>query len=258
MKKFFLGIVSAALAAVLFAGAVACAEGTGDLSGEATAYGLVHSHYVGIATVKTDSFGKITSVSIDEMQTPYNWAAKSEFADYESDEDAFTTGGFGKKIVIGDKTFDAVNPDASGYPDYRLADTNNGVTLENWLKDSLNAEWYVEQMKLGNYGVAQSDGTGVYNDFVDSAAGELGLGDRWLKSKNGYWDESVGVGLGWKANIKKLCDFIAANGFSDEGLTVKGEDKIWTVDGVSTGATLVDFNDYVVLCKVAYAAALTD
>ena len=40
MKKFFLGIVSAALAAVLFAGAVACAEGTGDLSGEATAYGL--------------------------------------------------------------------------------------------------------------------------------------------------------------------------------------------------------------------------
>lgn len=105
MKKFFLGIVSAALAAVLFAGAVACAEGTGDLSGEATAYGLVHSHYVGIATVKTDSFGKITSVSIDEMQTPYNWAAKSVFADYESDEDAFTTGGFGKKIVIGDQDF---------------------------------------------------------------------------------------------------------------------------------------------------------
>lgn len=66
------------------------------------------------------------------------------------------------------------------------------------------------------------------------------------------------VGLGWKANIKKLCDFIAANGFSDEGLTVKGENKIWTVDGVSTGATLVDFNDYVALCKVAYAAALTD
>lgn len=108
------------------------------------------------------------------------------------------------------------------------------MTLENWLKDSLNAKWYVEQMKLGNYGVAQSDGTGVYNDFVDSAAGELGLGDRWLKSKNGYWDESMGVGLGWKSNIKKLCDFIAANGFSDEGLTVKGEDKIWTVDGVST------------------------
>lgn len=258
MKKFFLGIVSAALAAVLFAGAVACAEGTGDLSGEATAYGLVHSHYVGIATVKTDSFGKITSVSIDEMQTPYNWAAKSVFADYESDEDAFTTGGFGKKIVIGDKTFDAVNPDASGYPDYQLADTNNGVTLENWLKDSLNAKWYVEQMKLGNYGVAQSDGTGVYNDFVDSAAGELGLGDRWLKSKNGYWDESMGVGLGWKSNIKKLCDFIAANGFSDEGLTVKGEVKTGRWTACPPGATLVDFQRLRRPVQGRVAAALTD
>lgn len=257
MKKALFGVVSALLVTVLLAGAVGCSEAGKDLSGEATAYGLVHSHYVGIATVKTDASGKITSVNFDEMQTPYNWAAKKEFKEYNDDEDAFTTGGFGKKIVIGDKTFSAVDESATGYPDYRLVDTNNSVSLENWLKDNLNAKWYVQQVKLGNYGVAKSNGTGVYNTFKDASTGELSVGDRWLKSKNGYWAEG-GVGLGWKANMKALCDFVAANGFADEGLTVKGEDKVWKVNGVSTGATLNDFNDYIALCKIAYSMALTE
>ena len=256
MKKFFLGAFAVMTAAVMLISAISCDESR-DMRGEATAYGLVHNHYVGMATVKVDADGKIASVSIDEMQTPYNWAAKSSFKDYDGDEDAFTAGGFGKKIVIGDKIFDAVSPEADSYPDYRLTQVNNGVTLENWLKDSLNAKWYVEQMKLGNYGVAQSDGTGVYNTFKDTAAGALGLGDRWLKSKNGYWPEGSS-GLGWKANIKKVCDYVASKGFDDEGLTLKGEDRVWTVNGVSTGATLIDFNDYIALCKVAYALALTE
>lgn len=256
MKKVLLGAVGALLAAVTFVGAIACSEGE-DLSGEGTAYGLVHNHYVGIATVKTDNDGGIVAVTFDEMQTPYNWAAKSVFDDYKNDEDAFTTGGYGKKIVIGDKIFSAVDENAAGYPDYRLTSVNNNVTLENWLKDSLNAKWYVQQMKLGNYGVAESDGTGVYNEFKDADTGKLGLADRWLKSKNGYWPKET-AGRGWKDNIKAVCDFVAANGFEDEGLTLKGEDNVWTVDGVSTGATLVDFNDYIALCKIAYAMALSD
>lgn len=262
MKKIIKICTASILAAALCLGVAACSEF--DLAGEGTAYGLVHSHYVGIVTLKTDADGKITAAAFDEMQLPYNWAVMSSFKDNDAadfdgaafrDEDLEASKRYAKAIMIGGKTFTALSTAAKGaYPDYQLAEANNGVTLENWLKDGLNAKWYVTQMKQGNYGVMKSAG-GVLNEFTDASTGSLGLGDRWLKSKNGYWSASMGIGLGWKGNMDKLSEYLIGNGFAEDGLTLKGEDKIWSVNGTATGATLTDFNDYMALARIAYGMA---
>ena len=156
MKKFLKAAAGVLLAVCLVTGIAGCSEF--DLAGEGTAYGVVGS-YVGFITVRTDAEGKVTNVIIDEMQTPEHWAEISAF-DEADDGDFFAATKpdakrWAKKIVIGGKVFEAIGTAEGVYPDYRLAEYNNGVGLLEWLRSGLNAKWYVEQMKLGNYGVSK-------------------------------------------------------------------------------------------------------
>ena len=247
MKKFLKAAAGVLLAVCLVTGIAGCSEI--DLAGEGTAYGVVGS-YVGFITVRTDAEGKVTNVIIDEMQTPEHWAKKTAFDDF--DEGDFLENGYAKKVVIGNKVFEAISADAAGYPDYRLAEYNTGVGLLEWLRSGLNAKWYVEQMKLGNYGVSKAAG-GVNNEYKN--ANELSLGDLWLKSKNGYWP--AGYGLGWKANIEAIQNYLMQNGFADKGIAVRGEDKVWTINGTATGATINACNEYINLAQIAYGIATT-
>ena len=253
MKKFLKAAAGVLLAVCLVTGIAGCSEF--DLAGEGTAYGVVGS-YVGFITVRTDAEGKVTNVIIDEMQTPEHWAEISAF-DEADDGDFFAATKpdakrWAKKIVIGGKVFEAIGTAEGVNPDYRLAEYNNGVGLLEWLRSGLNAKWYVEQMKLGNYGVSKAAG-GVNNEYKNP--NELSLGDRWLKSKNGYW--APGYGLGWKANIEAIQNYLMQNGFADKGIAVRGEDKVWTINGTATGATINACNEYINLAQIAYGIATT-
>lgn len=66
-----------------------------------------------------------------------------------------------------------------------------------------------------------------------------------------YWVQGGWVKLGWKANIKAIEDSLLGKD-PNEVKTAKGEDKIWTVDGVATGATINNFDPYVNAAKAAF------
>lgn len=75
-----------------------------------------------------------------------------------------------------------------------------------------------------------------------------------LKSQNGYWSTPSGSQLGWKTNVEKTVEYVMNNGFVQDEFTT--DNKVGNVfvdeNGVSTGATWTDFNDYYQLLKKAY------
>lgn len=214
------------------------------------AYGLVHNYYVGQVTVER-SGDKVVSVKIEETEGPSSWAKKSNIKEDKQEGIEFTTGGFAKSISIGSLTFYATDDAGAKTPAYKQ--TDDGVTFEEWVKTEENAKFYVEQMAAGNYRILKADGAAGEPDF-STDVNSLKKGERWLKSKDGYWTGSGGA-LGWKGNMDRIADYLVRNGFkSYTGNETKGDS--WIIDGVDTGATLVDFHDYMKLALRAYDTAM--
>ena len=246
MKRFIYSLAFVAILATLMLGA--CVRGGVKQTGNA--YGLVHNYYVGQVTVER-SGDKVVSVKIEETEGPSSWAKKSNIKEDKRDGIEFTAGGFAKSISIGNLTFHATDDVGTKTPAYKQKD--DGVTFEEWVKTEENAKFYVEQMAAGNYRILKADGSAGELDFsVD--VNSLAKGKRWLKSENGYWTGNGGA-LGWKGNTNRIADYLVRNGFkSYTGDETKGD--TWVVGRVDTGATLVDFHDYMKLALRAYDAAM--
>ncbi|MCI9031583.1 MAG: hypothetical protein HFK09_03555 [Clostridia bacterium] len=222
----------------------------GGVKQTGTAYGLVHNYYVGQVTVER-SGDKIVSAKFEETEGPSSWAKRSNIKDDKTEGVEFTTGGFAKSISIGSLTFHATDDESTKTPAYKQ--TEDGVTFEEWVKTEENAKFYVEQMAAGNYRILKADLSAADPDFSTDKNG-LNKGERWLKSKNGYWSGNATV-LGWKGNMDRLSDYLVRNGIGGyTGEETKG-DNGWTVNGVETGATLVDFHDYMKLARRAFESA---
>lgn len=257
MKRLSRQLPVLVMALILAFSVAACSEGS-DARIE-RAYARVHSTYVGVVTVSTTD-GKITDVKFDEMQTPKDWAKKTALADtVQTDDSDFDENGYAKKIKIGDKVFtlaDALLESPSGAPDYRADGMSEDFYV--WLDTEENAQWYYEQMRKGNYYILKADATalgGEENIFAAAANGfSLDKGSRWLKTKNGYW--TSGYGMGWTANMSAIESFIIRkNGmgaYTGES-SADNSSGSWQVGDVNTGATLVDFNQYMALAQKAVA-----
>lgn len=213
-----------------------------DLAGEGTAYGIV-GDAVGIVSVRTDTKGKIKNVIADEMRLPNEWGKKEAF-EKAADAD-FTEHGFAKAVMIGGKTFTLADETAET-PEYRSDEYTGDSTLTEWLRGGLNAKWYVEQMRLGNYGVVTADG--VFNKFVDKQ--NVGLGSLWQRSKTEKETE-------WTKNAQAIQNYCKEKLFADRGTVTRDAEGVWSVDGKSTGVTEAAFNEYVALAQIAYAVAAT-
>ena len=239
------------------------------ISGEATAYGVVHAHYVGKVEIEVEE-GFIKSVIFDEMEMPYSWAAVTrtnegsdeapsyvyKIQDVEIAEADFANQGnafFARKIKIGNETLTLKGAPTRGV--YANANIDGAYGIETWLRFENNAIWYWEQMAAGNYEVLKDDGSAYAIDWTRTSPVANTKGDRWQKSKNAYNPSWVGLdadktpGRGWKDNMNAMATYLVGKnpnqiGTQKMGATQAGNGKeAWEFDS-STGATLVDISEY--------------
>jgi hypothetical protein len=266
MKKRL--VIMPAIAIMALGIFVACSPKS--ISGEATAYGVVHAHYVGKVDVEVGK-GLIKSVVFDEMELPYSWAAVTRInegpdeapsyvykiqgveiaeADFANQVNAF----FARKIKIGNEilTLKGNTPTRGVYSNANI-DGNYGI--ETWARFENTASWSLEQMAFGNYEVLKEDGSAYVIDWTRTTPVANTKGDRWQKSKNAYnpaWaglDADKTPGRGWSDNTSAMAAYLVGKnpgniGIQKMGTTKTGSGKdTWEFD-TTTGATLVDISEY--------------
>jgi hypothetical protein len=245
-----------------------------EKNGEATAYGLVHAHYVGKVDVMVER-GVIKSIVFDEMELPYSWAAAtrtdegSSFvykiqgveiaeADIANQGNAF----FARRIKIGEEVLTLRgNTPVRGVYSNRNIDGSNGI--ETWVRFENNAEWYWEQMAAGNYEVLREDGSAYVIDWTRTTPVTNTKGNRWQKTKNGYganWgglDADRTPGRGWMDNMNAMAEYLTGRNPNNIGVqrrstTTAGNGReVWEFDAV-TGATLVCISEYFDIATYAF------
>lgn len=247
MKKIF-ALIAVVLVALTL---VACSKDS-----SATGYGLVHGHYVAVVDMTVDSKGVVKDVKIDEYYLAYNAAqvvAPAEGATPHADIAQVGANWFAKYFYVDGIIFTIVSTNVEEVTTYERNWTNaTHGNLEAWVINEANAKKYVEAVEAGKVYISNAAGqklTGV------TVTGNAATG--WLKSTTGYggtrWD--------WAAAMEGIEEILKGTKMNltfslNDPIKVDGEDvRYWTVDGVTTGATLVDFADYVNVAKRAYETA---
>jgi hypothetical protein len=234
MKKLFalLLVVSISL------GLVACAKGNTT----ATGYGITHKIYVGVVTLTVDKDGKVLSGTADEYYLPFNTAVVevTDTANVPTDVvigDSHGVKYFAKYFSINGTLFVATdNP--TGLPVY-LA---KGVNLLAWVAEDVNAKAYVDGVLAGTVFIADENGAKSTKYATPSA-------DKWTKSATNYG----GTDWNWAEQITQFTTSLV--GTTMDGNIAKGDDKIWIVNDVKSGASMVDFAQYYFVAQRAYAKA---
>lgn len=250
MKKIMKKMVSLLFVALLAIVLVAC----GGKEKEATGYGLVHGHYVGVVNLTVAKDKTVKSATIEEYFLPYNFAkvdaAKKDHADVLAADYRGNVVYYAKYVKVDDVLFTgAVSGEAPArVVTYSATGINN---IEEWVKTEANAKKYVDAVEAKKVFIATSTGeksTELTTLSTDNSAKSM------KKSESGYWTPAQG-GLGWKANMEEIVKGIV--GTKLEGEAVK-EGDTWKLGTVVTGATLNDFKDYIAVAKRAYATATSE
>ncbi len=223
--------------------------------GYGVSYRLVHNHYVGVAEVVVDENDVVISVKIDEYFLPYSFAAVvvDDLNSIPSDVLAVVgsrgTTYYGKYVSVNGKLFTgSVSGDAGSQT---IVYSTSGVpNIEDWVLEEANAKIYVDAVNSGDVFIANQDGT--ESNYVKSNS-NASLG--WTKASTGYWSDATKYQLGWSGNMLEIATTVVGT------TPLATEDQIvsndtWVVDGLVTGATLVDFVDYYTVIQQAYQNAL--
>ncbi|MEI7668358.1 MAG: hypothetical protein WCI62_05145 [Erysipelotrichaceae bacterium] len=234
MKKLFalLLVVSLSL------GLVACAKG--DTA--ATGYGITHKIYVGVVTLTVDKDGKVLSGTADEYYLPFNTAVVevTDTANVPTDVIIGNSHGvkyFAKYFSVNGTLFVA-SDNETGLPVY-LA---NGVSLIAWVAEDVNAKAYVDGIIAGTVFIADENGA-KSTKYATPAA------DKWTKSTTNYG----GTDWNWAEQVAQFTTSLV--GTTMDGNFGLGADKIWVVNDVKTGASMVDFAQYYFVAQRAYIKA---
>ena len=247
-------------------------------NGEATAYSIVHAHYVGKAVVVVEN-NLIKSVVFDEMELPYSWAAVTRTNEGDNEKPSYSykiqgvdiaetdfasqgTAFFAKRIKIGDEvlTLKGATPVRGVYSNANIDGTYG---IETWARLENNAKWYWEQMAAGKYEVLKED-SAVYDiDWTRATPVANTKGDRWQKTRNAYGANWVGLdadktpGRGWNDNMAAMAAYLTGRNPNNlfvqrKGTTKAGNGKdTWEFD-TTTGATLTDISEYFKLASDAF------
>jgi hypothetical protein len=242
MRKFFLVALTLVAALTL----AAC-----NSEKKATAYGLVHGHYVGEITVEVASDGTVKTVSIEEWFLPYNWAKVTVADPANMPADVLAVVGsrgtsyYAKYVKIGDKLFTGAVSGAEG--SQAITFSSRDITnIETWVEDADNAEWYVDQIKDEKFFIAKVDGT----ENTALVRSDANSNKAMNKSESGYWSGD-NYPLGWAGNVEAMVTaFVGTKMEATAEELVK--DGTWKIADVTTTATLTDFADYYLLAQVAY------
>lgn len=230
--------------------------------GTATTYMINRSEYIAYAKVSVKG-DILTDVIFEEASLPNTWA-KLKVTSTNIPDDVIQVGNiyYGKYLVIGDKHFTGelrnepliVNgkEEKSQTVKYFAEGIND---LYTWLvSKEENMEWYVS--KINSMFVANNDFEATTHESASVLKdnGKIAI----TKTDLNYWPAGQGGSeLGWRGNLDKLILYL-----KNKKITV-GEDKlvrtekVWSVDGVVTGATMDNFDNYYILAKRAYDKALS-
>ncbi len=214
------------------------------------AYGLVHGKgYVGQAGIVRTLQGKVIAASLEEACLPTYIAAEAAIADVTTTDEAYPSHGsevtkhFYTTVKFGGNTFTYSTTEH----DYVM----EGTTLKAWLEDEANAMVYFLSVSNNQVAIVNAEGE---DDFTVMTSAKL------FKSENGYWSTPSGSQLGWKTNVDKTVEYVINNGFAQEEFTADNKLSSGVIvddNGISTGATWTDFNDYYQLLKKAYETQLS-
>lgn len=220
-------------------------------------YGLVHSHYVGVAEITTED-DVVTDVVIEEYFLPYSWAkvtaaentANTVAVKTTSRTGAQVTTVYGQYIKIGDKTFTIEVTGEAWTQTFKY--TSEGISdIDAWVVTEANAKWYVEQIQADAYGFVDAEGVAVTTFELADASAKVAM----TKSESGYWTVAA-PGLGWTGNMAAIEAMMIGStmDFDPADFTKATEAPlVWGNGTITTGATLTDFKDYVALGLRAYA-----
>lgn len=256
MKKLVTTLVAIALCVALVFSFVACQNET-----SATAYGYVHGGYAATATVsKDDTTDSGYKTTFNEYYLPSNWAnAKIDGAETASRQE---------KIMVGDRiwTIGTTKFDT----DNGFYVTENSINVREFIKDPVNAEWYVKQVIAGKFWVLDADGNKVDDAKVSTfnvtfGGVTLNKTDSLNKAKNGYWpagattpeetnwNKQINQGLaGWLDMYGYAFSMKDVKSSNPNGFTIGGGYNLIIGDRAVSGVTAVDSRDYLVLAFVAY------
>ena len=209
------------------------------------AYGLVHGKgYVGQAAIMRTLQGKVIAADLEEACLPTYIAAEAAIEDVTTTDTAYPSHGsevtkhFYTTVKFGGNTFTYSTTEH----DYVM----EGTTLKAWLEDEANAMVYFLSVYNDQVAIVNAEGK---DDFTVMTSAKL------FKSQNGYWSTPSGSQLGWKTNVEKTVEYVINNGFAQEEFTADNKLSSGVIvddNGISTGATWTDFNDYYQLLKKAY------
>jgi len=252
MKKRVLFIMALLASFVL----VACQDTEPSYThGYGVSYGLVHGHYVGVSEVVVNLNDEVMSVKFDEYFLPYSFAAVVVEDTENLPTDVLPVVGsrgttyYAEYVSINGTIFTGAVSGDSG--SQMITYSTPGVAnIEDWVKVEANAKIYVDSVKADKVFIANQDGTKSNYEMSNTNA-KLG----WTKSSTGYWTNPSSYALGWGGNMKAITDSLVGTKLHAT------EDQIisnstWEVDGLVTGATLVDFIDYYKVIQQAYINAL--
>jgi hypothetical protein len=220
-------------------------------------YGLVHSHYVGVAELTTVG-GEVTEASFEEYFLPYSWA-KVTAAEGSDDTVAVKSTSkmgeplttiYAQRVKVGDRIFTIEVTGAEGAQTFKY--TSTGIAdIDAWVSDEANAKWYVEKIDANDYGFVNASGAAITSFVKDDTSAKVSM----TKSDSGYWAVTA-PGLGWSGNMDKIVELLMGSTMDfDPAEFTKSTvaPKVWGNGDITTGATLTDFKDYLSLALRAYA-----
>ena len=250
MKKIV--VAAAVLAASVLASCGAMVETEVGIG-----YGLVHSHYVGVAEITTEN-DIVTEASFEEYFLPYSWAkvtAAEGSDDTVAVKSTSRTGAqvttiYAQRVKVGDRIFTIEVTGAEWAQTFKY--TSTGIAdIDAWVADEANAQWYVEKIDANDYGFVNASGAAITSFVLADASAKVSM----TKSDSGYWTVAA-PGLGWSGNMDKLVELLVGSTMEfDPADFTKATvaPLVWGNGDITTGATLTDFKAYLSLALRAFA-----
>jgi major membrane immunogen (membrane-anchored lipoprotein) len=253
MRKSLFVLAVVLTAAILITSCGSSTVAVGYAPGQTTeAYAYTHGGYVGKAVVKTMEGGKL-DVMLDEAFLPHTLAIVDMDSDDWTEENTayylsrgnqvrvakfvsyagtnYVGGTFGGALIY-------VEADEAGMP-------TGGTDLEKAiLRNQATMAAYYDNIAAGEFMVYTEFG-GTGEAVTSTSYGGL------TKIDSNYWGPSD-RGPGWKENMKRIETLAEESGVGfGLGEMVKGDDNVWKVGDVVSGATASDFKDYFGLVQTA-------
>lgn len=233
--------------AYLVTGAMALAEST-----QGTAYGVYSMEGEQpdslIRVTLTCEDGQIVDAQIDEKLIPYSLGGAEGWGELDEETAAllgdavFSAGGkaYPANFELGGIVWQG-SVDEEGGVVYTAQIGGEEMTLMDYICTDEGGAWYFEQETAGLIG---SDGVVATAGIGTKASIEHGVA---------FWPSE----LKFPGNIEKIAAFLTANGvdYAMEDVA-KGEDGVWNVADVATGATLAGTPNYLLIAKKAYDRAV--